>query len=47
MSGMVLNGTCGIQTYPVTQTADGTVVLEIEDDGTQPPWRKTDYSKVV
>jgi nitrite reductase (NADH) small subunit len=45
LSGMALNGQCGIRTYPVTQRADGALVLEMEEDGTQPPWRITDYAK--
>lgn len=44
-SGMALNGACGLRTYPVTQGADGVLVLEMEEDGGQPPWRVTDYSK--
>jgi nitrite reductase (NADH) small subunit len=44
-SGMALNGSCGLRTYPVTQGRDGSLVLEMEEDGTQPPWRVTDYSK--
>jgi nitrite reductase (NADH) small subunit len=46
LSGMALTGNCGIRTYPVTVRSDGTIVLEMEDDGGQPPWRITDYSKV-
>jgi nitrite reductase (NADH) small subunit len=46
LSGMALTGTCGIRTYPVMQRADGTLVVEIEEDGGPPPWRVTDYSKV-
>jgi nitrite reductase (NADH) small subunit len=45
LSGMALNGTCGLRTYPVTQSSDGALVLEMEEDGTPPPWRTTDYSK--
>jgi nitrite reductase (NADH) small subunit len=44
-SGMAINGTCGLQTYPVTEEADGTLVLELEDDGSPPQWRVSDYSK--
>jgi nitrite reductase (NADH) small subunit len=46
LSGMTLNGTCGIRTYPITQKPDGTLLLDIEEDGTQPAWRITDYAKV-
>ena len=46
LSGMTLNGTCGLRTYPVTLGRDGALVLDMEEDGTQPPWRITDYSKV-
>jgi nitrite reductase (NADH) small subunit len=45
LTGMALNGSCGIRTYPVTQSADGTLFLTIEEDGSQPPWRVTDYAK--
>jgi nitrite reductase (NADH) small subunit len=45
LSGMALNGGSGIRTYPVTQRPDGTLVVEIEEDGEQPPWRITDYTK--
>jgi nitrite reductase (NADH) small subunit len=44
-SGMAISGTCGLRTYPVTAGEDGTLVLDIEEDGGQPPWRVTDYSK--
>jgi nitrite reductase (NADH) small subunit len=44
-SGMALHGECGIQTYPVTSSPDGTLVLHVEEDGAPPPWRMTDYSK--
>jgi nitrite reductase (NADH) small subunit len=44
-SGMALNGTCGLRTYPVTEGPDGVLLLEMEDDGSQPPWRVTDYTK--
>jgi nitrite reductase (NADH) small subunit len=45
LSGMPLTGSCGIRVYPIAQRPDGTLVLEIEEDGTQPPWRVTDYTK--
>src|SRR5271154_5755130 len=45
LSGMSLNGSCGLRVYPITKREDGTLVLEIEEDGTQPPWRVTDYAK--
>jgi nitrite reductase (NADH) small subunit len=45
LSGMVLNGTCGLRTYPVVQNADGTLFVDIGEDGAQPPWRITDYTK--
>jgi len=44
-SGMALNGTCGLRTYPITKEPDGSLFLEMEDDGSQPPWRTTDYTK--
>jgi nitrite reductase (NADH) small subunit len=44
-SGMAINGSCGLRTYPVTEQKDGSLVLDIEEDGTQSPWRITDYSK--
>jgi nitrite reductase (NADH) small subunit len=44
-SGMVLNGACGLRTYPITQGPDGMLVLEMAEDGGQPPWRVSDYSK--
>jgi nitrite reductase (NADH) small subunit len=43
-SGMALNGSCGIRVYPLTEAPDGTLVVEIEEDGTQPPWRVTNYA---
>jgi nitrite reductase/ring-hydroxylating ferredoxin subunit len=46
VSGMALNGECGIRTYPVTSHADGTLVVEVEEDGMPPPWRTTDYSRL-
>ncbi len=45
LSGMALHGTCGIRTYPVRTEADGSLVLEIEEDGGPPPWRVTNYEK--
>jgi nitrite reductase (NADH) small subunit len=45
VSGMALHGACGIRTYPVTQSPGGSLFLEVEEDGTPPPWRTTDYSK--
>jgi nitrite reductase (NADH) small subunit len=44
-SGMAINGTCGLRTYPVTKGPDGTLALEMDDDGGPPPWRVTDYTK--
>ena len=44
-SGMALNGGCGIRMYPVTQNADGWLSLDVEEDGTPPPWRTSDYVK--
>jgi nitrite reductase [NAD(P)H] small subunit len=46
LSGMVLNGTCGIRVYPVSQSPDGTLAIDTEEDGGPPPWRTTDYSKM-
>ena len=45
LSGMALNGGCGIRTYPIAQQPDGTLVLDVAEDGTPPPWRVTDYAK--
>jgi nitrite reductase (NADH) small subunit len=45
LSGMALNGTCGLRIYPVEQKDDGTLFVDTGDDGAQPPWRITDYSK--
>jgi nitrite reductase (NADH) small subunit len=44
-SGMAINGTCGLRTYPVTHGPDGDLFLEMEEDGSPPPWRVTDYKK--
>jgi nitrite reductase (NADH) small subunit len=46
LSGMALQGACGIAVYPIEKAPDGTLILEMEEDGTQPPWRVTDYTKV-
>jgi nitrite reductase (NADH) small subunit len=45
VSGMALQGSCGIQVYPLEVSADGMLVLSLESDGTQPPWRVSDYAK--
>lgn len=45
VSGMALQGSCGIRVYPIGVGPDGTLVIEIEEDGGQPPWRVTDYEK--
>jgi nitrite reductase (NADH) small subunit len=45
LSGMALTGSCGIRVYPIVQGPDGVLVLEIEEDGSPPPYRHTDYSK--
>jgi nitrite reductase (NADH) small subunit len=45
LSGMALNGQCGIRVYPVRQEADGTVAVEMEEDGSPPPFRHVDYTK--
>jgi nitrite reductase (NADH) small subunit len=44
LSGMALNGACGIVLYPIQRHPDGTLFLDVEEDGTPPPWRKTDYT---
>jgi nitrite reductase (NADH) small subunit len=44
LSGMALNGSCGIRVYPVKQEPDGAVVVDMGDDGAPPPWRVTDYT---
>jgi nitrite reductase (NADH) small subunit len=45
LSGMSITGSCGIRVYPIEQHPDGTLVLEMEDDGAPPPFRHTDYAK--
>jgi nitrite reductase (NADH) small subunit len=45
LSGMALTGSCGIRVYPIALRADGTLMLEIEEDGSQPAWRVSDYTK--
>jgi nitrite reductase (NADH) small subunit len=45
LSGMALSGSSGIRVYPIAIDAAGSLVLEIEDDGSPPPFRHTDYSK--
>jgi nitrite reductase (NADH) small subunit len=45
LSGMALNGSCGLRVYPIALQADGELVVDMEDDGAPPPWRKTDYTK--
>jgi nitrite reductase (NADH) small subunit len=45
LSGMALNGACGIRVYPIVQHADGTLFVDLEEDGEPPPWRITDYAK--
>jgi nitrite reductase (NADH) small subunit len=45
-SGMALNGSCGIQTYPVRVDPSGSLVIELEEEGTAPPpWRVNDYAR--
>jgi nitrite reductase (NADH) small subunit len=43
LSGMALNGSCGLRMYPVTRAADGSLTIELEEDGGPPAWRVTDY----
>src|SRR5580698_1518480 len=38
-TGMAINGTCGIRTYPVAEGPDGALYVEMEADGSPPPWR--------
>jgi len=45
VSGMALQGACGIRVYPVWTDDAGGLVIEIEEDGGPPPWRVTDYGK--
>jgi nitrite reductase (NADH) small subunit len=45
LSGMALTGSCGIRVYPIAVDAGGSLVLEIEEDGSPPPFRHVDYSK--
>jgi nitrite reductase (NADH) small subunit len=45
LSGMALQGSCGIRVYPIEADAAGDLVLEMEEDGQQPPWRVTNYDK--
>jgi len=44
-TGMALTGSCGVRVYPVAERADGTLIVEMGDDGSPPPFRHTDYSK--
>jgi nitrite reductase (NADH) small subunit len=43
LSGMALNGQCGLRMYPVTQAPDGTLAIDVEEDGAAPAWRVSDY----
>ena len=45
VSGMALQGACGIRIYPIHADGDGNLVLEMEEDGGQPAWRVTNYQK--
>jgi nitrite reductase (NADH) small subunit len=45
VSGIAIQGTCGIHVYPIRTEAEGQLVLEVEEDGGQPPWRVTNYEK--
>jgi nitrite reductase (NADH) small subunit len=45
LSGMALQGECGIRTYPCRVGADGVVVVDVEEDGAPPPFRIADYGK--
>ena len=44
-TGVALHGSCGIRVYPVRVDASGVLLIEIEEDGGQPPWRVTDYKR--
>jgi nitrite reductase (NADH) small subunit len=44
-SGMAINGSCGLRTYPISEGPDGVLVLEMEEDGSPPAWRVSDYTK--
>lgn len=44
-SGMALQGNCGVRIYPVRTDSAGNLVVEMEEDGGQPPWRVTNYQK--
>jgi nitrite reductase (NADH) small subunit len=45
LSGMALQGECGIRVYPIHTDSDGSLLVELEEDGGPPPWRVTDYEK--
>jgi nitrite reductase (NADH) small subunit len=45
LSGMALQGECGIRTYPCRVDEEGVVVVDMGDDGGPPPFRETDYEK--
>jgi nitrite reductase (NADH) small subunit len=45
VSGMALQGACGIRIYPIHTEGDGNLVLEMDEDGGQPAWRVTNYQK--
>jgi nitrite reductase (NADH) small subunit len=45
VTGMALQGGCGIRVYPIRADDDGKLTLQIEEDGGPPPWRVTNYEK--
>jgi nitrite reductase (NADH) small subunit len=45
LSGMALQGACGIRIYPCRIDVDGIVVVDVEEDGAPPPFRVADYQK--
>jgi nitrite reductase (NADH) small subunit len=45
MSGMAIQGECGIRTYPCRVDEDGMIVLDVEEDGAPPPFRVADYAR--
>jgi nitrite reductase (NADH) small subunit len=45
VSGMALQGSCGIRIYPIVTDGQGNLVIEMDDDGKQPQWRVSNYDK--
>ncbi len=45
VSGMALQGSCGIRIYPIETDHHGNLVIEMDDEGKQPPWRVSNYER--